>query len=365
MDQIKILKRAWQILWSYRALWIFGLILALTTSSGSFWRGGSGHGGDGGGDQRPFNISPGQTFNEGIRELQSWFRSGLPPLGISQQEIQALIWIGIILLVGLVILGVGMAIARYVSETAVMRMVNDYEESGVKTSIRQGFRYGWSRTSWRLFLINLLISLPVFLFVLVLLLVGVGIYVLVSQGNQVMTVTGIVGGIGFLFLTIFLVAIISVVLSLLRQFFWRACALEQIGVRQALRQGFDLVRQNWKSVGLMWLIMIGLGIAWSIGIVVAFILMIPVMLATALAGIIVGALPLLIVAGVTSLFLNGPLPWIVGALAGLPWFALIAFSPMAFLQGLASVFTSSVWTLTYRELRGDAVPELVVEEADQ
>ena len=35
MDHMKVLKRAWQILWSYKALWIFGIILALTTSSGS------------------------------------------------------------------------------------------------------------------------------------------------------------------------------------------------------------------------------------------------------------------------------------------------------------------------------------------
>jgi hypothetical protein len=199
----------------------------------------------------------------------------------------------------------------------------------------------------------------------VLILAGVGIYLLVSQGNQVMTVAGIVAGVGFLFLTIFLVVIISAVLSLLRHFFWRACALDQIGVRQALSQGFALVRENWKNVGLMWLIMIGLGIAWSIVSVLSFILLIPVFLLTALAGVIVGAVPLLIVAGITSIFLSGPLPWIVGALAGLPWFALIAFSPMVFLQGLAAVFTSSVWTLTYRELRLGTVADLVVEKTEQ
>jgi len=33
MDHMKVLKRAWQILWHYRALWIFGIILALTAPS--------------------------------------------------------------------------------------------------------------------------------------------------------------------------------------------------------------------------------------------------------------------------------------------------------------------------------------------
>ena len=35
MDPIKILKRAWQILWSYRTLWVFGLILALAGAGSS------------------------------------------------------------------------------------------------------------------------------------------------------------------------------------------------------------------------------------------------------------------------------------------------------------------------------------------
>ena len=32
MDHIKILKRAWEITWRYPALWVFGIILALTTA---------------------------------------------------------------------------------------------------------------------------------------------------------------------------------------------------------------------------------------------------------------------------------------------------------------------------------------------
>ena len=35
MDHVKILKRALDTTWRYRALWIFGIILALTTGGGS------------------------------------------------------------------------------------------------------------------------------------------------------------------------------------------------------------------------------------------------------------------------------------------------------------------------------------------
>ena len=41
MNTIKILKRAWQIVWTCRALWLFGAILALTTASAVYfgpWR---------------------------------------------------------------------------------------------------------------------------------------------------------------------------------------------------------------------------------------------------------------------------------------------------------------------------------------
>ena len=38
MDPVKILKRSWHILWSYRALWVFGLILALAAGGSSTWR---------------------------------------------------------------------------------------------------------------------------------------------------------------------------------------------------------------------------------------------------------------------------------------------------------------------------------------
>jgi hypothetical protein len=79
--------------------------------------------------------------------------------------------------------------------------------------------------------------------------------------------------------------------------------------------------------------------------------------------VIVGSLPGLLFAGISSLFLSGYLPWIVGALAGLPLFALVAFSPLLFLGGLERVFSSTVWTLVYRELKALPVIAPVVEPA--
>ena len=70
------------------------------------------------------------------------------------------------------------------------------------------------------------------------------------------------------FITIFVVVVLTIVLHLLRNFFWRISVLEDAGVRESLRRGFTLVRENWKNVGLMWLVMIGLGIVWTVASII-------------------------------------------------------------------------------------------------
>jgi hypothetical protein len=284
-------------------------------------------------------------------------------VGLPKEDLNTLIWIAVIFVVFSMILGLVVAVARYVAETAVIRMVDEYENTGSKMTIKQGFRIGWSRTSWRLFLINLLVNLPLILGI-VLLLAGVGIAIFrsMSQGFQEPAAFTIVALVGAMFLLIFVVAIISIFLGLLRHFFWRACALENLGVRESLSRGFQMARENWKNVGIMWLVMIGLGIVWAIVSIIAIIVTIPVVLVTAVAGALVAVIPVLLAGGLTSIFLSGWLPWIVGALFALPLFFTIAFSPWLLLGSWQTVFASTVWTLVYRELK--ALPALTSQGVD-
>jgi hypothetical protein len=369
MDPIKILKRAWKILWSYKALWVFGLILALTTSGSSLRFSGNHSSSSGGGSSSSSSggdVSPSQSLSEGIQEMKDFWNKDLPEMftsQIPQDEVRALVVFGIIFLVLVLLTAVVMTFARYIAETAVIRMVDEHEATGNKPGIRQGFRFGWSRTSWRMFLINLLVNLPIFLLVLLMLVVGVAMFLLITQNSPVLTITSVVIGIGFFFLSIFVLIILGVAVRLLVEFFWRACALEQVGVREAIRMGWNMVRKNLGSVALMWLVMFGVGLLWVIFMLIAFFILLPILALTIVAGVIVGALPGLLFAGISSLFLSGYLPWIVGALAGLPLFALVAFSPLLFLGGLERVFSSTVWTLVYRELKALPVIAPVVEPA--
>ncbi len=346
MDPIKILKRAWTILWSYRALWIFGILLALTTAGGGGGTGTSSstRGFNPGGTNPPQGQPSGQIppFFQGI--IQSFER---PPFN------DVNFWIGFaaVVLFVIQILVVVSAFLRYISETALIRMVDQYEQSGEKATIRQGFRWGWSRTSWRLFLINLLLSLPNILAAFAI-AASIGIVVLLfSTGSPLASVMSVVAFIGILFLLIFVLILYNALMNVLRHFAWRACALEGAGVFDAIRLGFGLIKRNWKNVGLMWLIMIGLGIAWGIAMIFAFILLIPVFIIMAVVGVVVAGVPAALVYGLTSLFISAPLNWIVAALVGLPILFLVIGLPIVFLRGLMEVFRSTVWTLTYRETK--------------
>jgi len=352
MDPIKILRRAWYILWSYRALWVFGLVLALAAGSSS------GSGGNNNVQWReeannppPTPQSMQEAFRDFQRELNRLFEQGIPHMNITGRDLSTFLWVVGAFIAVMLIAGIVVAIARYVSETAVIRMVDEYEGSGNKMTVRQGFRIGWSRTAWRLFLINLIVSLPAIALVLVLLIAGVVIYFAVVNGNANFAAFSVVSSIALVFITIFVVVVLTILLHLLRNFFWRICVLENASVRESLQRGFAMVLENWKNVGLMWLVMIGLGILWAIASIILFIITIPLVVVTAVVAALVAAAPYLLLVGAFSLLLNGILPWIAAGLFVAPLFFTIAFSPWLLLGSWQTVYTSTVWTLTYREIK--------------
>jgi hypothetical protein len=290
-------------------------------------------------------------MQEFTREMERLFNEGPGQVDFPREQVIALIWIAVAFTLFMVVLGILVAIARYVSETAVIRMVDEYESTETKMTVREGFRIGWSRTSWRLFLINLIVSLPAILLMLVLLLTGIGIFFAVENGSLEFTSFSVIALIGVIFLLIFVVAILSIVLHLLRHFFWRVCALEGVGVQESLNRGWAMVREHWKNAGLMWLVMVGLGILWAIVSILLMIVTLPVVLVTLIVAVIVSAVPALLLVGLFHLFLGNVLAWVLGIVFVLPLFFTLAFSPWLLLGSWQRVFTSTVWTLTYREIK--------------
>ena len=353
IDPIKILQRAWHILWSYRTLWILGLMLAL--AGGGSLNGGANNGVQWREDSQSYQGPSFGSVQEAIdyfnRELNRLFREGIPEANITGPAFTAFLWtIGAFVLF-MFLVSIVVTIAYYVSVNAVVRMVDEYETTGDKMSVSQGFRIGWSRTAWQLFLIDIVVHLPLLLFVLILLISGVSIFLRVLNGDVTLSTISLVA-LGGLFISgLFFVIILSFLLGLLRPFFWRVCVLENARAAESLRRGFAMVRENWKSAGLMWLVMFGLGIAWLVISILAIIVTIPIVILTSLVAALIVAIPALLLVAVFSAFLTGPLPWIAAGLFMLPLFFLIAFSPWLLLGSWKSVFASTVWTLTYREIK--------------
>lgn len=346
----KILKRSWQILWSYKILWIFGLLLSLTSPSSG---GGNGGGGNSG---YKFNGSDGQIFpqsnNPTLQQLNHWFQQTIVPLFTNpDQHIATFIWIGVGVILFFLVIGLLFALVRYPTETAIIRMVDMYEQTSEKVGFKKGWKLGWNRRAFRIWVIDLIISLPTFVFLALLVGLGFLVFFTVQGTSGASTVASIIASIGCAFIFIFAFVIFMVVLGLLRQFFIRAAAMENTGIGESFRMGWETFKNNWKSAALMWLVMLGIGIGSTIAGVIVFFLLIPAYLVMILPATIVAGIPGLIVYGITSIFTGGPLTWILGILVAVPFFFVVMFLPLGFVHGWYLIYDSSVWTLTYREMK--------------
>ncbi len=324
MNHISILKRSLNITVNYRVLWIFGILLALTTGGGG---GNGGGGGSSGGSQSNFNWQ--HPFG------------GIPQ--ITPLMINTIIGIAIALAGVILILIVAGTIVRYVSETAVIRMVDEHEKSGTKLTFRQGFGLGWSRAAWNMFLMDLLVGLS-FIVALLLLLTFAAVPLLVwLTKNAPLQILGSILSGGLMLLVIFAAIIVGLAVALILLFARRACALENLGVRASIRRGYEMVKGRLGDVLLMGVMMFGISLLWAL-------ISIPIILAIVVAAALFGGLPALLVGSVVGLFAKGATPWIVAAIVGAPLFLLAVIIPGALIGGWQKIFSSTAWTLTYREV---------------
>lgn len=368
-----LISRAWNILWRYRVLWIFALLLALSGGAG-----GGGGGGGGGGSGASVNMPPagdewfdgdwGYDFDGGrmpqwLDEAVTWFEDTFTPMFATEERalrsaiaIVAVV-IGISLLISLLL-----ALVRYPSETAVMRLVDEHEQTGRKMKFKEGWQLGWHNRAWKLFLVDLLIGTPAFTIVILLVgLLGWLIYVLARAGSFNIEPAAI---IGIIFVSLFFLAfgLLMALVSLLRQYVARFVTLEGSGVGEAFKLGWAMFKRRFWGTVVLGLVQMGLGIAFGFAAVLATFLLIPAYAIMAVPGALVAALP----GGLAYLLANFSLPdavaVAVGILVALPFFFAIVFSPLGFLGGMFTVFLSNMWTLAFRELRpAGSPPPLMVE----
>jgi hypothetical protein len=363
MVTIQIFKKSFSLVWRHRSLWLFGVLLALTVNS-ALWLGLAGN--NEGVAENCIIITneaiikfPGQGLTIDFRQPGApdvriegvgpgWYRNLTKDSSIS--DIWALlISIGILVLIGILLT----TLLRYTSQASLIRMVDENERSGKMVGVGQGLRLGWSWVALKLFLIDLAISLPMILFFTLLFCLAISPFFLFGLKGISESLVGVLSvsflvlvGLGLFFL---LIIAASTILSITRPVMRQACVVDGLGVGASIRQGFVLLKTRFNRVFITWLTWLAVRIAWTFAIIPAFILLSPVILLSMLGGIVIGAIPTVLVAGIANQFVSTVFAWIIGAVFGLPLFVLVTFSPIIFLSGLVEVFISSFWTLSYRE----------------
>ncbi len=317
MKHTQLIKRAYEITRRYKVLWLFGILLALTSGGGggSSWRAGDG------GRSSPFDGLP---------------IPGLDRLGLDRIDWQALAGAIVACCCLLAILAIVAVIVNYVARVALYRSVDQIEATGTAPTWQEGLRLGWSNRSFRLWLLDLIIVIPAVILVLLLLGLGATPLLLLLIDSPAARVLGIAATIGLELLMVAIILVAVVILSILGQFWSREIALADRSIGQALVVGYAAARRRLKDVGVMWLLMFGIGLVF--GLVFLVLLLVVLVIAAAVGGGI----------GLAVHTLTQSVGWAVAL--GVPLFLLILIVPTVFVQGLWLVFESSVWTLTYREV---------------
>jgi hypothetical protein len=359
MDYSKIFRQAWRNVLHYRALWLFGIVLALTAFS---WESALILGGDNDarGSENGLQIvrQDDETLPEAFRrtvgeeidaakaeidranrDLERFFARELD-VEIESDLLAIVAVVAALMLSGYIIAKT----AGYVGDAALIRTVNDTAETGEQHTVRQGWRLGWSRSALRFFLIDLLVDGAAVVAVIVTFLLVFAPLALWATGNTAAGVIGTIFTVGLFIPSLVLAIIAAALLSLVKGFSRRACALEGLGVTASARRGFAIVRRYLKEMLPVWLVTLGVNISWPF-------LMGPVVILSIVLGFVCGVIPALLLGGLALLVAEGAAMWILVAAVGILFFLLGFAAPLVFLAGLREVFLSSVWTLTFRELK--------------
>ena len=100
-----------------------------------------------------------------------------------------------------------------------------------------------------------------------------------------------------------------------------------------------------------------MGIAFGMALMIVMVVLVPAFAVMTLPGALVAAIPSAIAYGISSIFTIKWAAWIIAGLVFMPFFFMVVFSPATFVNGWFTLFSSSMWTQTYREMKyGVATP---------
>ncbi len=305
MDFGYVLKRALKIIWKFKVLWIFGILASCGQSSGS---GGSNI-------QYTFSSEDANVFPQ----IENFFNQ-LDPAAIA-----FLIALGILAILAVIILAI---LLGTIGRVGLIRGTMKAEQGAERLTFGELWRDGLVYF-WRVFGLNLLIGVFIFLVILALFIPGI-------------VLTGLTFGLFALCLipmTCLLIPVMWAVYVVIEQANI-ALVVENLSVMKAISRGWEVVRHN---IGTM--IVMSLILMLGVGLIGGAVIGLPLLIvgAPAFAGF---------VSGTAEAIRNGML------VSGVLFFIYLPI--LLLLSGVLRAYTTSAWTLTY--IRLTTMPALEMSE---
>jgi hypothetical protein len=290
MDFGYVLKRAWQIIWKFKVLWIFGILASC------------GQAGSSGGSNSGYRFS-GQDIN---------FAPNIELPHLDPVFIALLIAAGIFVVLVMIVLAI---LLGTVGRVGLIRGTVKAEEGAQRLTFGELWRDGL-KYFWRVFGLNLLIGIIIFFAIMAVIMIMI-----------IPTVFTL--GLCLIPLMCLFIPVMWAVYVVIEQANI-ALVVENLGITEAISYGWRVVRDNIGNMIVMSLILF-LGVGLIGGIIIGLPLLI--VAAPAFVGI---------AAGTTEALRNG---MIVSGLLFLVYLPILLL-----LSGILRSYTSSAWTLTYLRL---------------
>jgi hypothetical protein len=300
MDIGNVLSRAWQIIWKHKVLWIFGILAGCS----------GGGGGSGNGFRSSYRGNLPQQWEPFAQQFQN----------IPQWQIAIIVGVIILIILFLVVVGIFLST---IGRIGLVRGTQQAESGAASLTFGELFS-GSMPYFWRVFGLNLVVGLAVSIIAILIAL---------------MAVLGTVATLGLgLFCIIPLVCVLVPVLWFVGVIVEQASiaiVMENLGIMDGLRRGWEVVRANLGTMIVMALILV-----LGVGGIGGFIIALPVALIV---------LPALIGVAINEGRVTG------GSLV-LAGVCFIAYLPVLLvLSGILRSYIESAWTLTFMRLTAKPV----------
>lgn len=352
MNTVKIFQNSWSLMLRYKALWIFGVILALTTISfgSALWLRDTENlpdrtlvnweisAKDKAWIKENFGLDLPLSYTLKIADLQ--VRLDDPSLSVL--ELSRLLNIAITLIAVLLVLLIVTLVLRYTAEAALINMVNNQQNNNEEHSARKGWSFGFSTAALKLFLIDLVVCTMLLMLTPMVFLPALLPVVIAINGSPAAITISILLMTSLTLVSIAALIVMWIAGMITVQLARRASCMDGLGIFASIWRGFRLMRAQLGGVGLTWLVIIGLDLIYPI-------LVAPVAILLAAAGLAVGGLLALLLGVLLSLVLANTTAWTIAIIAGVVLLVLAVAVPMTLLSGMREVFKSSAWTLTFSE----------------